>query len=1261
MRPGTRPERMKSNSDTVLGELAVTQGLITRTELEACVEAQGLAGGTRALPDILLEMQLVTRDQLARLQQIQGQTPAARRGPAPESDLFGRLAISKGYATADQVEEALGEQSQLADAGQDLKLGQIMVRKRFITPPQFIEILKLQEQVEQGTSAPTAPARPPSGPSPVARRPAAPPSADTSDQTVRRPTLDEEIRGTTSRRASTRGSSRNLRPGARAEENFGRYQLLGKVGRGRLGVVHKALDVPLNRTVALKMVRAGEIPAETLQRFLRQAKIAARLNHPGIITIHEVGTIDSCSYFTMEFIEGTTLDRLAADRSGDRRKGLEVVEKAARALDYAHTSGVLHGCLTPSQVLVDKQGQPHITDFGMADPSDLLDRGAGAYLAPELLDGGAAPDAKADLYALGAILYEVLTGERPFPASDPAELREQISAGLTTTPRQADPRIPVALEQACLKALDPDPAARPESAAAFADEIRRHIKGPGGTQRAGSFSGLVSRRKGLVAALLLLLAAGGVGAWWFRGWRERSTQAELAKQARLRRESAEPHYLGARAAAERFVRDLRTLPVVELGPAAESVLRRLGECLAADPKYPEAVALRIRMLSAMGRWTDAGAEAEKALAEFPGAPPIVFEAARLRWREATLLAGAPLAVSGPAGEILAFPATASAAATRAREAALAGFREYLKSVPPGEEKPADVEERLVSRAVLALVDSRSEEALDLATDLQRSPGMLRDEGALLRSLAYASMKRAEDALREFDQAARQRSPLASASAPNGITPFTVPELERAVETFARDDDAGAQVRLGVLRLLLGDAAAARQALERAAGGGNADAVERLAWLEIAEEKLEAATRRVSEFPTTEAEAGRAALLKSALEQLRHLRTGTSGAAAYAAAEEAVRRLPRHPLALVLLGRGQLARNLPTDPDDALKSASDALRILVSYPAAYDLRAAAKVQLKDWLGVTDDLRKCRDIWPRYLPSFRTAASQHFNERRFDLARKEADLGLKIRPDDPPLLSWLARALFEMQDFPGAEDAIRRLQALQPANPEPVHLRVLVLFRSGRAEEGRQEIERLVKDWPEWYSGWVLRGQVRREGRDFEGAKQDFEKALAVAPAAAQPQIRRHLEDLARASGPEWLRLMRQAQAMIGRAADTSSYPEIHKVYVEAFRDYEKNPPREVAEQVRAEIMLAHYNHGCTWSVLSKGAGGKAAEFEGRALAHLEEALRLGFGKHPSGPHPGFDKNHNGLEHISHDSDFDPIRGKAEFKALIEKYAKEKEEF
>jgi WD40 repeat protein len=257
------------------------------------------------------------------------------------------------------------------------------------------------------------------------------------------------------------------------------YDILGELGRGGMGVVYQARHVQLRRTVALKMILHGaHAGREELTRFRSEAEAIARLQHPNLVQIYEIGEHNGLPFFALEFVEGGSLDHQLQGNPQPPEQAAQVVETLARAMQVAHEAGVVHRDLKPANVLVGKGGVVKITDFGLAkrlDAPGLTASGAvmgtPSYMAPEQAGQSKAIGPAADVYALGAILYELLTGRPPFRAATPMDTLLQVLGEEPVPPSRLNPKVPRDLETVCLKCLEKDPGRRYGSAEALARDL----------------------------------------------------------------------------------------------------------------------------------------------------------------------------------------------------------------------------------------------------------------------------------------------------------------------------------------------------------------------------------------------------------------------------------------------------------------------------------------------------------------------------------------------------------------------------------------------------------------------------------------------------------------------------------------------------------------------------------------------------------------------------------------------------------------------
>jgi WD40 repeat protein/tRNA A-37 threonylcarbamoyl transferase component Bud32/tetratricopeptide (TPR) repeat protein len=274
--------------------------------------------------------------------------------------------------------------------------------------------------------------------------------------------------------------------GAAIPDRIGRFQILHLLGRGAFGAVYKGHDQELDRFVAVKVPRAGQLESkEAEERFLREARSAARLHHPGIVKVHEVGVEAGVPFLVSDFVPSRTLaEVIAAGRPSFQESAL-LAAQIAEALDHAHREKVIHRDIKPANILIDAAGDPHVSDFGLArrDEEEVtltLDGqilGTPAYMSPEQASGDHARVGPAsDQYSLGVVLYELLTGERPFRGSR-SMILQQVLNDEPRPPRYLNDRVPRDIETICLKTLAKEPGRRYESCRELADDLRRWIRG----------------------------------------------------------------------------------------------------------------------------------------------------------------------------------------------------------------------------------------------------------------------------------------------------------------------------------------------------------------------------------------------------------------------------------------------------------------------------------------------------------------------------------------------------------------------------------------------------------------------------------------------------------------------------------------------------------------------------------------------------------------------------------------------------------------
>ncbi|RUL83079.1 serine/threonine-protein kinase [Tautonia sociabilis] len=313
------------------------------------------------------------------------------------------------------------------------------------------------------------------------------------------------------------------RPQVAIRRAFGKYELLCELGRGGMGVVYKARQKDLDRIVALKMILSSHLAsADQVARFYAEARSAARLRDPNIVGIFEVGEHGGQHFFTMEYVAGKSLAQVIREGGMGVETAARLVMVVARAVHYLHDQGMIHRDLKPSNILLDEAGNPNVSDFGLAKVLESEERvtasnaivGTPGYMAPEQAAGrGRQVGRASDIYSLGAILYECLTGRPPHDGSAPLETLVQVIEGEPPHPRLLNPAVPKALEKICLQCLEKDPADRYASARDLADDLDHFLRGePVEATRGGPWHRLRrwARREPALASRLGTMAICGV-------------------------------------------------------------------------------------------------------------------------------------------------------------------------------------------------------------------------------------------------------------------------------------------------------------------------------------------------------------------------------------------------------------------------------------------------------------------------------------------------------------------------------------------------------------------------------------------------------------------------------------------------------------------------------------------------------------------------------------------------------------------------------
>ncbi len=391
---------------------------------------------------------------------------------------FAKLVVELDHCSPQEIQVILRELQQLRAQGQNIHLGQLLVRKHILNANQYAQIAAAAKMASSDLDAtdpatgtivePAASTRPEVPPLPAPSPPPAPSAGEGEHP--------EDDRG---------GALRTK----------GIYDILEVIGEGAMGTVMRARHQVLGREVALKFLKGTwEDDSPHVKRFMREGQIVSKLHHENIVQIYDWNRYEGDYYFAMEFVEGRTLEDMIYKEQTPLKVLLRLLVDVARGMDYAHGCGVIHRDLKPGNILVRTDGVAKITDFGLARPMDDNQPGISStgqhlgtpfYMSPEQCRGHRNQvDHRADIWALGVILYEVLTKKRPFTALSIFELFPLILTAVPRPPRELNPAVPPGAENVCMKAIEKDPARRYQSAGELADDLQRVLEGDAPAVRA---------------------------------------------------------------------------------------------------------------------------------------------------------------------------------------------------------------------------------------------------------------------------------------------------------------------------------------------------------------------------------------------------------------------------------------------------------------------------------------------------------------------------------------------------------------------------------------------------------------------------------------------------------------------------------------------------------------------------------------------------------------------------------------------------------
>ena len=991
---------------------------------------------------------------------------------------------------------------------------------------------------------------------------------------------------------------------------FGKYVRTEKLGAGGMGEVWKALDTELNRYVALKFLKDDE-PSSTV-RFQREARTAAGLAHAGIASIHEVGEIDGRHYIAMQYVQGRTM---ASFPKQDRRLIVRLFRDAAGALEHAHRHGVIHRDLKPDNLMVEEREDGWhvvILDFGLARPIEGGEKlsksgevyGTAAYMSPEQARGEHL-DERADVYSLGATMYEVLTGSSPFQGTNLLELLRKVGSEEPQKPRKLNPRIHRDLETIILKCLEKDRERRYENARELAEDLGRFLVSDPIVARPPStlyrLKMKLGKRKAQAAAVTAILAFIATAAIFIPKWRSeagaREKQELAAREKRERLERARPHLEAGRKHLARIRERMhRPYKPEELKSMAMLAREELGRALALAPDFAEVHLERAASHSLLGEKEAAIEALDRAIAADPNLTPAYLERVRLRLDDYELLRHSDRGGMKP-------ESPQSKALLAKLETDLDRVERFSKDYP----------QQKYAQALLAFAHGNyAKSASDLAGYLEREEEDSRAH--YWRAHALWHLERSGEALESIAKAVSSDAGNVSALGLRGVIKLNGGDPKGAIEEYTlvleyRRDHGNAYFNRGNARLALRDFAGAIEDYTRAGE------------LLIGE-------------PDPFFNRGNAKLNLGDLE---------------GAAQDFTRAIALAPDDAELYAARTAAYHLLGRIDEMFADCERAILLDPKQATAYGNRGVVWRERGDFPRAIADYTKAIALNPKNSNPFLNRGNLLVGMGRIEEGIADLTKAIDLAPGDG--LPYLGRGAARkrqglpreaMEDYNKAVElmprdadareargqmyeALKRLDEaiadhtkaveLQPKRSKYYNSRGIALEFAGCFDEAIQDYSTAISLAPKDPTAWVNRGSARDAKGLFAEAREDYRKALALAPPGWPP--RQKVEE--RMAIPIEARYFREGN----RSHELKQYREAIALYKRVVEDYPN----------AREAVPAAYNIACAFALLGE---------KKEALDWLDKAVGLGW---------------DNLEHTEQDPDLESVRGEARFRKVLEKLKSE----